>query len=57
MDTYFKDALQKYADITNKDLHDCLARRFHALYTKFEPSSPAVSAGAWRPWVGGCGDS
>jgi hypothetical protein len=30
MDTYFQGALQKYADITYKALHDYLARRFHA---------------------------
>jgi hypothetical protein len=42
MDTFFRDALQNYADITYKDLHDYLARRFHAWYTKFKPSSPAV---------------
>jgi hypothetical protein len=30
MDTYFRDALQTYADVTYKDLHDYLARRFHA---------------------------
>jgi hypothetical protein len=46
MDTYFRDALQTYADVTYKDLHDYLVRRFHAWYTKFKPSSSAVvSAG------------
>ncbi len=45
-DTYFRDALQTYADVTYKDLHDYLARRFHAWYTKLKPSSAAVvSAG------------
>jgi hypothetical protein len=44
MDTYFRDVLQTYADVTYKDLHDYLARRFHAWYAK--PSSSAVvSAG------------
>ncbi len=43
MDTYFRDALQTYADVTYKDLHNYLARRFHAW---FKPSSSAVvSAG------------
>jgi hypothetical protein len=47
IDTYFRDALQTYADVTHKDLHDYyLARRFHAWYTKFKPSrSAVVSAG------------
>jgi hypothetical protein len=46
MDMYLRDALQTYADVTYKDLHDYLARRFHAWYTKFKPSSSAVvSAG------------
>jgi hypothetical protein len=45
MDTYFRDALQTYADVTCKGLHDYLARRFHAS-AKFKPSSSAVvSAG------------
>jgi hypothetical protein len=42
MDTYFREALQAYADVTYKDLHDYLARRFHAWYAKFKPSSSAV---------------
>jgi hypothetical protein len=46
MDTYFREALQAYADVTYKDLHDYLARRFHAWYAKFKPASSAVvSAG------------
>jgi hypothetical protein len=46
MDTCFRDALQTYADVTYKDLHDYLARRFHAWYARFKPSSSAVvSAG------------
>jgi hypothetical protein len=46
MDTYFRDALQTYTDVTYKDLHDYLARQFHAWYAKFKPSSSAVvSAG------------
>jgi hypothetical protein len=40
MDTW--EALQAYADVTYKDLHDYLARRFHAWYAKFKPSSSAV---------------
>jgi hypothetical protein len=42
MDTYFRDVLQTYADVTYKVLHDYLARRFHAWYAKFKPSSSAV---------------
>jgi hypothetical protein len=42
MDTYFRDALETYADVPYKDLHDYLARRFHAWYAKFKPSSSAV---------------
>ncbi len=42
MDTYFRDALQTYADVTYKDLHDYLARQFRARYTEFKPSSSAV---------------
>jgi hypothetical protein len=46
MDTYFRDALQTYTDVTYKDLNDFSARRFHAWYAKFKPSSSAVvSAG------------
>jgi hypothetical protein len=30
MDTYFRDALQTYVDVTYKHIHDYLARRFHA---------------------------
>jgi hypothetical protein len=46
MDTFFREALQAYADVTYKDLHDYLARRFHAWYAKFKPASSAVvSAG------------
>jgi hypothetical protein len=48
MDTYFRDALQTYADVAYKDLHYYLARWFHACqwYSKFKPSSSAVvSAG------------
>ena len=46
IDTYFRDALQTYADVTYKDLRYYLARQFRALYTKFKPSSSAVvSAG------------
>jgi hypothetical protein len=53
MDMYFRRELQKYADITCKVLRDCLARRFHAWYTKYQPSSPAVvSAGDPEPEVG-----
>ncbi len=42
MDTYFRHALQNYADSTYQDLYDYLARRFHAWYTKFKPPSPSV---------------
>ncbi len=42
MDTYFRDAHQKYADVTYTDIHDYLARQFHAWYAKFKPSSSAV---------------
>ncbi len=46
LDTYFRDALQTYADVAYKDRHDYLARRFHAWYAKLKPSSSAVvSAG------------
>ncbi len=51
MDTYCRDALQTYADVTYKDLHDYLARRFHAWYAKFKPSSSAV-VGAGDPELG-----
>jgi hypothetical protein len=46
MDTYFRDALQNHADITYKDLHDCLARRFHDWYTKLRPSAVVSAADA-----------
>jgi hypothetical protein len=42
MDMYFRDALQAYADIPYNDLHDYLARRFHAWYAKFKPASSEV---------------
>jgi hypothetical protein len=46
MDTYCREALQAYTDVTYQDLHDYLARQFHAWYAKFKPSSSAVvSAG------------
>ncbi len=41
MDTYFRDALQTYADVAYKDLHNYLARQIHAWYAKFKPSSSA----------------
>jgi hypothetical protein len=46
MDTYFREALQAYAYVTYKDLHDYLARRFHVWYAKFKLArSAVVSAG------------
>ncbi len=42
MDTYFHDELQAYADVSYKDLHDYLARRFHAWYANLK-SKPASS--------------
>jgi hypothetical protein len=54
MDTYFRDALQTFADVTYKDIHDYLARRFHAWYAKFKPSSSAVVS-AGDPELGAVG--
>ncbi len=42
MDTYFRDALQAYADVLYKDLHVYLERRFYAWYTKFKRASSEV---------------
>jgi hypothetical protein len=42
MDTYFRDALQVYADVPYKDLHAHLERRFRVWYTKFKPASAEV---------------
>jgi hypothetical protein len=44
MDTYFRDALQAYADVPSryKDLHTYLERRFRVWYTKFKPASAEV---------------
>ena len=42
MDTFYRDALQAYADVPYKDLHAYLERRFNAWYTKFKPASSAV---------------
>ena len=40
------DALQVYSAIPYKELHDCLARRFHAWYKTFKPKSTAVVVSA-----------
>ena len=42
MDTFYRDALQAYADVPYKDLHAYLERRFEAWYTKFKPASSNV---------------
>jgi hypothetical protein len=42
MDMHFRDSLQAYADIPYNNLHDYLARRLHAWYAKFKPSSAEV---------------
>jgi hypothetical protein len=42
MDTYFRDALQAYADVPYKELHAYLERQFHAWYAKFKPASSEV---------------
>ena len=49
MDTYFRDALQNYADVPYKELHDYLARRLNAWYTKFKPPSARVVGEADLP--------
>jgi hypothetical protein len=51
VDMYFRDALQAYADVRYKDLHDYLTRRFHAWKAKFKPASSAV-VGAGDPELG-----
>jgi hypothetical protein len=57
MDTYFKDTLQTYTDVTYQDLHDYLARRFRAWYTKFKASSHPAQQSSVREtlsWVQWC---
>ena len=51
---FFLDALEAYADVPYNDLHDYLARRFHAWYAKFKPASSEVKGVGTLRWVTWC---